>query len=157
MLDQSTSLSGAFATLRADLERTQAPAWVPEAIHALILALFARIFDRLEHLLHLWETNQLPKLPQPRPTAPRRTPRRTRPRHVAPGPRLRRIARTLPEAAPEPMSRATPCATPRAPIPRAHTPRRQFPIRPARAPPTAKVTVQPDRRPTPSLFLYRNA
>lgn len=41
-------------------------ALLPRAIQALIAALFARIFDRLEHLLRLWQSGTLPP-----PAAPR--------------------------------------------------------------------------------------
>ena len=36
---------------------------LPISLHALFAALFARIFNRLEHLILLWQTGQLPTPP----------------------------------------------------------------------------------------------
>jgi len=72
-----TPLAGQVAILRRDLQATPAPAWVPSAIHALILACLLRIFGKLEDLIALWAAGQLPAFPEPaaRAAVPRtRTP-----------------------------------------------------------------------------------
>ena len=59
-----------------------AQCWLPASLHALILACFARLFGRLEQLLHLWQTAGFPPpavrapsdIPAPRSTTGHRAP-----------------------------------------------------------------------------------
>ena len=54
---------------------------LPAALHALIAAIFARLFDRLEQLFQLWQSGDLPTAHQVQPaTARQRLSART-PRH----------------------------------------------------------------------------
>ncbi len=67
----STPLAEGVAALRAQVAAVPAPAWVPEAIHALILALLLRLFGRLEDMIALWQAGH--PIPLPAPRAPRNT------------------------------------------------------------------------------------
>ena len=60
VFEKPTPLSEAIASLRT---ATQADA--ARGIHALILALLAKLFTRLEQMIQLWQSGQLPT-PQPR-------------------------------------------------------------------------------------------
>ena len=75
-------LSDQLSSLRTTLTAAAAPRWMPDRVHALIIACLARIFARLEPVLTLWQAGQLAPLPtRPASTAPRsQSPR-------APGPR----------------------------------------------------------------------
>ncbi len=64
-------LAAGFAQLRASAAATPAPFWLPDRVHALILALLARIFGRLEDLITLWQAGLLPPPPALRPRTPR--------------------------------------------------------------------------------------
>ena len=64
----SPSLSDQLLRLRHTAQAVESRAWLPEAIHALIAAIFARLFSRLEHIIQLWQAGQLP-LPQSRETS----------------------------------------------------------------------------------------
>ena len=93
-------------------------ALLPAAIHTLILAALARLFDRLEQLLLLWRTADLPS-PAP-PTAPRR--RAPAPRHRAPRVKSTRRTRVAKARAQQTCARqpalqpnATPPPTPKRP------------------------------------------
>ena len=71
--------------------------WLLEPLHALILASLARLFARLERMLMLWKSGQLP------PLQSRRTPRRARmaePRRRGLRAPRRRAARRRPPASP---------------------------------------------------------
>ena len=52
-----------FASLRAATKAEPGPAWLPAALHVLIIACLARLCDRLEHLLALWRAGLLPPTP----------------------------------------------------------------------------------------------
>ena len=60
---------------------TPAHAWVPQAIHALILACLARLFGRLEEMIRLWQAGLLPA-PIQRPSTPRTPSARPGPREA---------------------------------------------------------------------------
>ena len=84
-------LSDQLTSLRTTLTAAEAPRWMPDRVHALIIACLARIFARLEHVLTLWQAGQLPPLPtHPASTAPRSQNLR------APGPRQSTSHRTKP-------------------------------------------------------------
>ena len=57
-------LSDQLSSLRTTLTAASAPRWMPDRVHALIIACLARIFARLEQILLQWQSEQLP-LPQP--------------------------------------------------------------------------------------------
>jgi hypothetical protein len=67
MLSQPTPLAEAVASLRIATQATEAQGNCGR-IHALILAILTRLFTRLEHLIQLWQSGQLPT-PQPRKKA----------------------------------------------------------------------------------------
>ncbi len=84
------------AEMRAAADHQAAEAGLIAALHALILATLARLFNRLENMVALWAAGALPVLPPRQPNAARahaqaesqqartaRSPRRTRP-HQAP-------------------------------------------------------------------------
>jgi len=83
MLLKPQPLADQFASLRAAAEADQAQAWLPASLHALIAACFARLFARLEQLVLLWQSGQLPHPPvnaphparHPVPARPRSSPR----------------------------------------------------------------------------------
>ena len=92
-----------------------------KSLHALIAAIFARIFDRLEQILLLWQSGQLPAPPIRAPraaTLPRQHPAKPR-RHRA---RQRiRTPLTKPQApnrhrAPNPPATSAPFATTPSPV-----------------------------------------
>ena len=91
MESPTTSLSDQLAGLCTTLTAGEAPCWMPDRVHALIIACLARIFARLENVLTLWQAGQLPPLP-PRPAST--APRTQNPR--APGPRRTTSHRTKP-------------------------------------------------------------
>jgi hypothetical protein len=53
-------LADSVATLRIATLATPAQAWLPAAIHALILACLARVLGRLEDMIRLWQAGLLP-------------------------------------------------------------------------------------------------
>jgi hypothetical protein len=84
VLVNQPSLGDQLATLRASAEAILAPAWLPEALHALILACLLRLFGRLESMISHWQAGLLPPPPQPRPASPAR--------HAAPRPAPPRLS-----------------------------------------------------------------
>ncbi len=59
-------IGGIAAELRAHAQEESARTGLAAVVHALILALLARIFGRLENMVALWQAGQLPALaPQP--------------------------------------------------------------------------------------------
>ncbi len=93
-------------------------ALLPAVIHTLILAALARLFDRLEQLLLLWRTADLPSPVQPK--APRH--RTSAPRHRAHRAKSTRRSRTAKARAqqicarkPAPPPNATPTLIPKRP------------------------------------------
>ena len=65
------SLGTQIAGLRSAVQAQERCAWIPSAVHDLIMAIVARIFGRLEHLIGLWQSGQLPAPPVRRPPAAR--------------------------------------------------------------------------------------
>ena len=53
-------LAGQLAGLRAATTANAERGWLPASLHALIMAIFAHIFGRLEQLLLLWQSATLP-------------------------------------------------------------------------------------------------
>ena len=147
-------LADHLASLRDDTAGGPIGGWLPEVLHALILAALTRIFGRLEQLLQLWQTGALPA-PQPRATSghtatPRTPLTRARIRH--PRTRLaiaRRGQTVMPRPCPPASSaRSRPSARPSA------RPYRQR--RPARAPPSARRALFRPRKPMLILFRFSN-
>lgn len=123
--------------------RRENRAWIPDAIHALIMAALARLFTRLEQVFLLWQSGNLPlpasrDAPQgtsPRPSARRMSARRPRSRVRAD---LNRVQ--IPGAAP--VIPATSSSTPARPD--ALTPSAPRRVRSAHDPPPE---CHPSRRP----------
>ena len=67
METKSSPLAGQLAGLRAAITSNDDRGWLSASLHAMIAAIFARIFDRLEQILVLWQSGQLPP---PQPNAP---------------------------------------------------------------------------------------
>jgi hypothetical protein len=63
------------ASLRTALAAEAAPAWLPDALHALIIACLVRLFGRLEHMILAWHDSKTP------------TPRHPARQHLTPAPR----------------------------------------------------------------------
>ncbi len=133
-------LADQIASLRAATAAVPQGGWLLSSLHALILALFDRIFGRLEHVLLLWQSGQLP-LPAP-PAAARISNARRSPSanaHTAASPRGVECRSAFHHFGPEPTattpshktSNPRPASSQRASIAPALPPR----IRPARAPP----------------------
>ena len=166
MESTSPSLGDKIARLR---DTAQAPeencAWIPDAIHALIMAALARIFTRLEQMIRLWQAGQLPP-PQGHDPASA-TPSPTRHNHVRRAAnRQPRVARARPARHPErsegptlsPHPSAARALKQHASI-RCTTTRSTTRQRQARAPPTfprAKTAPQSERRPVIFLLRYQN-
>ena len=60
METQSPSLSEQIARLRSAARVQESCAWLPAAVHALIMACLVRLFGRLERMLQLWQSDCLP-------------------------------------------------------------------------------------------------
>ena len=175
MLPQSTKLADDIANLRITATVNSGPSLLPAALQTLIIAILTRLFTRLEDMIRLWQTGQLP-IPPARPErhqsrtetvcgherARRSSASFTRPRRTAWAPTPANCrAGTEP-----PRSSRAPSRTARAlhPIPRpaaaASLPAVTPCTRPrsARAPPPDPVTAPCLRsRPTaPNLFRKRN-
>ena len=118
------SLGDRIATLRMQALARENCVYIPDAIHALIIACLARIFARLEDLVRLWQAGALP-LAAPRATKRPKTARRRSPRI-----RGRRASRPRRTRAPEAFAR---------PIDAGRVPPRPLPCRPA--------SPRPHRRP----------
>ena len=106
-------------------------ALLPAALHALIAAIFARLFDRLEQIFLLWKSGDLPAptLHRVPPATPRQRPSARIPRHRGPRSKsIRRRARSAQEsrarkATPQPASTPTMInQCPSAPPNRTHDP-----------------------------------
>ena len=65
MLIQSPSLGDQLAHLRIPSRGQETCGWLPAAVHAMIMALLARIFGRLEQILLLWQSGTLPPAHSP--------------------------------------------------------------------------------------------
>ncbi len=101
------------------------------ALHALIAAIFARIFDRLEQILLLWQSGQLPA---PLIRAPRAA---TAPRQHLAKPRRHRASQRSRAPLPKPQAAKRPCApNPSAASAPFTTPPPPVRPRPARDPPS---------------------
>ncbi len=73
METHAPSLGDKIAHLRRTAQAQEKCAWIPSAIHALIMAALARIFGRLENIFQLWQAGTLPAPPVRRSVAPART------------------------------------------------------------------------------------
>ena len=148
MENQSPSLGDQIARLRHTAQARENCAWCPAAVHALIAAIFARIFGRLERVLLLWQAGTLPTAPARRAAEPDRAgaPRTPLPctsivkpaaRHARVGHR-RAALRIQPAAAcrhsPVPSTCVAPSAHPRPSSPS----RRRLRALPARPPPPGR-------------------
>jgi hypothetical protein len=71
-----STLADEVARLGAATTSVPAPVWLPDAVHALILACLARLFGRLEEMIRLWQAGLLPPPPALRPRQANRQPRR---------------------------------------------------------------------------------
>ena len=60
MLIQPSPLGAQIASLHIAITARETCAWLPDAVRALIAAIFARIFDRLEQIILLWQSDTLP-------------------------------------------------------------------------------------------------
>jgi len=60
MLIHQPPLADQTAALRTAILAEDAPCWLPDAVHALIMACLARIFGRLEDMIRLWQAGILP-------------------------------------------------------------------------------------------------
>jgi hypothetical protein len=78
MSPHPSPLAETVTAMRAALLATPAHDWVPQAIHALILACLARILGRLEEMIRLWQAGLLPPVAQ----RPRTAPATSRPREA---------------------------------------------------------------------------
>ena len=141
-------LANGLAGLRATTTSNDDRGWLPASLHALIMAIFARIFGRLEQLVLLWQAGTLPAA-QPATATPARTPRPPAQQSNPAIPRAPTRARPSPLDTPSPAPRPPTCAiniTPSA-APAPHWgPRIGLRIRAARAPPA---------KPTPKTPLSR--
>ena len=80
MLIQKPILATQFAAMRESAQAQDAPFWLPDSLHALIMSCLIDIFARLENLFLAWQSGALP-------TAQRRP--AFAPRLPAPAPALR--------------------------------------------------------------------
>ncbi len=171
MSSQPTLLATGCAELRRSVEATMAPAWLPDAVHDLIVAMLVRILGRLEDMIALWQAGLLPPpTPSARTTNP--TPRRTPASDRTPRLRLARAPAFPSTLVPLPMPAASRRrylvaarrrawaimpAGPRHPESPLHPSRRATTA--ARAPPMPQTQKRPrfrGRPCTPILFRYRN-
>ena len=112
METHTLSLGDQIARMHDAVHAQDRCAWIPPAIHALLIACLARIFGRLENLVRMWQDGQLPPLsqrtpPPPRPDlAPGLPPGRAAPHHLPSAP---------PRDPPPEIPPAPPRNTPRAP------------------------------------------
>ena len=130
MENRAPSFGDQIARLHGTMQAQEKCAWIPTAIHTLIMAALARIFGRLEQLLHLWQSNTLPLPATTRPPQPARQPA-PRPTSVHSHPRAR-------TASPRPES-ATPAP-------------RRTPTKPAANPPPARTFTPGPARPPAKNF-----
>ena len=63
-----SSLGEKIARLHGAVQAQEKRVWMPNAVHALIMACLTRIFARLEHVIQLWQAGLLPSLPIPATT-----------------------------------------------------------------------------------------
>ena len=114
METHAPSLGDRIAHLRHTAQAEEKCAWIPAAIHALIIAALVRIFTRLEQVFALWQAGQLPRPPIRRTRAttsrPSTAPRAARPIHARRTPKLPRAPRIRPRATAP--ARAAPFAPP---------------------------------------------
>jgi len=90
--------------MRDDAEESRAPFWLPDALHATLMALLARIFGRLEDMIRLWQAGLLPPPALRSLAKPSERPPTTSPAyHPAVSPRARNTQRNRAE-------RAGPCS-----------------------------------------------
>ena len=126
------SLGDQIARLHGAVRTQERCAWIPQAVHTLILACLSRIFARLEQLVLLWQAGELPA-PPPR-TATRPTARRDSARAVRRNGRRRRPRAVLVQAS-DAAQKVTPFPRPPAGIVRPGGGKTSSPRRSARAPP----------------------
>ena len=91
MAAPSSNLSIQLTHLRSATQAVETCAWVPDAVYALIMACFERIFGSLEKLILLWQSGNLPAIPTCKPSsnarhrAPNQAPHRLIPSRAATG------------------------------------------------------------------------
>ena len=118
-------------------------AWVPAAVHDLIITWLTRIFASLEQLVRLWQAGQLP--PPPIRTAVPRTDRQNTPRHVRPPASRRRAIRRATHRGRTSLACHVPAGSPElAPRQAIAPPARP---RPARDPPPARAKLRGENPP----------
>jgi len=134
----ATRVAGIAADLRATADLHAAQAGALAALHALILAAFVRLFDRLADLVTLWQSGQLPP------------PSRTQHRH--PGSSAKADARSRATTPNPARTRQTArCPSPSRPVdPCSHQARSLSPRTAARAPGRRAPSVPPGCRIIPS-------
>ncbi len=149
-------LSDQCAALRRAAQDAIAPCWVPESVYALIVACLVRLFARLEEMVLLWQSGDLPAACARRrraPFAPKSPPAR---RHAAAHARSHhKSARAQANPAPRPSHRPAGFARARHRAPGQSRPSHR-PRRTARAPPLAKNSIRRRWLSAPYLLRYRN-
>ena len=107
------SLGDQIARLHGTMQTQEKCAWIPTAIHTLIMAALARIFGRLEHLLQFWQAGTLPLATLSAAPRTQHPPRQPAPRLISA--RRTRTAKPRPAAAarnPNPARAAAPANPP---------------------------------------------
>jgi hypothetical protein len=59
MLIKQPTLAEQAAGMREAAQASRAPRWLPDALHAMLMALLARLFTRLEDMIQLWQSGLL--------------------------------------------------------------------------------------------------
>ena len=158
METRPTPLANQLAGLRAAITSNDDRGWLPTALHAVIAAILARIFGRLEQLILLWQAGTLPA-PAPRQPStgePDRVQAHTPPPAARPAAnRARRRPRTIPAPIKPTIARSAPVRHPPARTPSNTAKPPWHPRRPrcrTRAPPLPR---KPDftRSPNPIQFI----
>ncbi len=133
------------AEMRAAADHQAAEAGLIAALHALILATLARLFDRLENMVALWAAGALPaRAPrQPSPARPRAQAESHSPRTAPCRTSRARPHQVPPELSAVPAARSTPAS------PTQHPPGIRTPMASSRRAPAASL---PRARPDPAFL-----
>jgi len=159
MLDQSPQplaerIADMAAELRATADEAAAQAGLVAALHALILAALVRIFTRLEDMVALWQSGQLPPLAPARHaerSAPN-PPRITRRMAASRRPHFQAHAQAPEANAPESVRHAAEPAAPARPAPGRHTHANQPAMRASQR---LRCKLQPTRSTKTTQFTMR--